>query len=106
MSYEKELKEAWERWNAEPITTEQAIEHLMRTKWLQEHDTAMIEKGMERQKKLNVLEAKLRRGRWIEIRDGIYFRHRCSECKCSVPYDEEKYPICPYCGAKMYEVEE
>ena len=41
---------------AEPITTEKAVEYLMRTKWFQEHDTAMIEKGMEKQKKLNAID--------------------------------------------------
>lgn len=36
------------------ITDEQAYEHLAKSGWLLEHDAAMIEKGMERQRKLTI----------------------------------------------------
>ena len=90
---------------AEPITTEKAVEYLMRTKWFQEHDTAMIEKGMERQKKLTEPR---KHGHWIENNDSR-IRGRCSACGWEPHlYEDDVYgmPYCPNCGAKMDEVEE
>lgn len=94
----KELSQIRTDIEAEPITTEKAVEYLMRTKWFQEHDTAMIEKGMERQKKLNAIEAEPRKpGRWI-IHDSGW--EECSECHW-VNTTHIVYHYCPSCGADM-----
>ena len=89
---------------AEPITTEKAVEHLMRTKWFQEHDTAMIEKGMERQKKLTEPR---KHGHWEKLTeadaDGNVW-YSCSICNRGDLHAEEAVvPYCWYCGARMDE---
>lgn len=48
----------------------------------------------------------IKHGRWIEYPAAHY--HKCSECKCIVPYAKamlingrRRYNYCPHCGAKM-----
>lgn len=46
----------------------------------------------------------LRRGHWKE--DAAKIKDQCSVCGLSVNWSQYKTPYCPFCGAKMDEVED
>lgn len=45
----------------------------------------------------------VRHGRWIE--DEARIKDQCSACGLSVNWSQYKTPYCPFCGAKMDEVD-
>lgn len=72
-----------------------------------EHDNAMIAKGREIERRLNAPK----HGRWISTASTLTgYWHKCSGCGgVAIPYyngQDILSPYCPWCGARMDEVEE
>jgi len=78
------------------MTREEAI------KWLEYSKQGEIGKAVEAaDMAIKVLEQEPKTGHWKKWEYGT---HRCSICDKFI--GRERYPYCPYCGAKMVEPQE
>ena len=106
-NYEKEVKEAWNRWEDSDISVSWVqrrgqIKHLLYEMCL----TGRIDKATfcKQLQDLNKVEP-VKHGRWIKRESKRYYWFECSECGYPPPlnrfYHEWFSDYCPNCGARM-----
>ena len=85
------------------ISREETLKALM-DEWT-EYDSELMDYLIEKVRKLSPVIPQLKIGRWLILKDE--YDDVCEAvCSCCDKNGNHKWAFCPYCGAKMREVEE